>query len=295
MEYRYFSLQPISGALGAEVHGIDLTRDLGADVMAEVKRAWHEHIVLLFRDQDLSVAQQQAFARRFGELIPHPYVTGLDECPEIFRIVREPGEDYSWDNFYHSDLMFLEQPPSASALYAEEVPPYGADTEFCNLYLAYESLSEGLRALLRSLRAVHESGDPAHYHDRYESMHERKNAARSAIHPVVRVHPGTGRESLFVSLAFTTRFEGMTAEESAPLLHYLYHHATQSRFGCRLHWRPGSLALWDNRVSLHHAVADYFGEVSRHRRIMRRATIAGETPLAAGSRPGEPIAAGAGA
>jgi len=292
LAYEHFSLKPISGALGAEISGIDLVHDLDAEAMAEVVSAWHEHIVLLFRDQDMTVEQQQAFAGRFGELIPHPYVTGLDNCPEIFRIVREPGEDFSWDNFYHSDLMFLERPPLGSALYAEEVPPFGADTEFCNLYLAYETLSEGMRTLLKSLRAVHDSGDPAHYHTKYQSMHERENRAQQAVHPVVRVHPDTGRESLFISLAFTTHFEGMTAQESAPLLHYLYEHATQSQFGCRLHWQPGSLALWDNRVSLHHAVADYFGEVTKHRRVMRRATIAGEKPLAAG-QVSPPLAAGA--
>lgn len=281
MDYRYFSIKPISGALGAEVFGIDLSGDIEAATMREIVDAWHEYIVLLFRDQQLSVAQQQAFAQRFGELIPHPYVTGLDECPEIFRIIREPGENFSWDNYYHSDLMFLQRPPLGSALYAEEVPPYGADTEFCNLYLAYETLSPGMQTLLKTLRAVHDSGDPAHYHTKYQSMHERENRAQRCAHPVVRVHPDTGREALFISLAFTTHFEGMTVEESAPLLNYLYRHATQSHFGCRLHWQPGSLALWDNRVSLHHAVADYFGEVTRHRRVLRRATIAGEAPIAA--------------
>ncbi len=281
MSYEHFSLRPISGALGAEVSGIDLAGELSDHAMAEIIRAWHQYIVLLFRDQDLSVARQRAFAARFGELIPHPYVSGLEECPEIFRIVREPGEGYSWDNYYHSDLMFLERPPLGSALYAEEVPPYGADTEFCNLYLAYETLSDGMKTLLKSLRAVNDSGDPAHYHVKYQGMRERTNSARQATHPVVRVHPDTGRESLYISLAFTTHFEGMTVEESAPLLKFLYQHATQSHFGCRLHWQPGSLALWDNRVSLHHAVADYFGEVARHRRVMRRATIAGEKPRAA--------------
>lgn len=281
MSYDSFQVTPISGALGAEIRGIDLSGELDADQQAEVRRALDEFIVLLFRDQDMTLAAQRRFASIFGPLIPHPYVTGLPEDPDIFEIVREPGENYSWDSFYHSDLMFLERPPMASALYAVACPPYGADTEFCNMYLAYEALSPKLREMVATLRGVNESGDTKQWSARYEGMHELRNEPGEATHPIVRVHPGTGRKALYLSPAFTTRFEGMTVQESAPLIDYLYSHATQSRFGCRLHWQPGSLALWDNRVSLHHAVADYFGEVSRHRRVMRRATIEGEAPIAA--------------
>ena len=206
-------------------------------------------------------------------------MTGVDEDPDLFEIVREPGEAFSWDNYYHSDLMFLETPPMASALYGVEVPPYGADTEFCNTYLAYESLSDGMKRLVAPLEGVNESGDPNHWSDKYEGMHELENAPRSATHPIVRVHPVTKRKALYLTPAFTTRFNGMTAQESEPLLSYLYNQATQSHFNCRLQWQAGSLALWDNRASLHHAVADYFGEVAKHRRVMRRATIEGERPL----------------
>jgi taurine dioxygenase len=281
MDYTSFLVQPISGALGAEVTGIDLSQALSATATQEVRHAFSEYVVLLFRDQDLDLAAQRRFANLFGPLIPHPYVTGMDQDPDIFEIVREPGENYSWDNYYHSDLMFLERPPMASALYAVTVPPYGADTEFCNMYLAYETLSGRMKELVETLRGVNESGDPGHWSDKYEGMHRLANAPREATHPVVRVNPDTGRKSLYLSPAFTTRFEGMTVKESAPLIEFLYEHATQSHFGCRLHWQKGSLALWDNRVSLHHAVADYFGEVTKHRRIMRRATIEGEVPVAA--------------
>ena len=280
--YSTFNLHPISGALGAEVFDIDLSVELSDTTVAEIRQALNEYIVLLFRNQSaLSLTTHRQFAALFGPLIPHPYVTGLPEDPDIFEIVREPGEGYSWDNFYHSDLMFLANPPMASALFAVEVPPYGADTEFCNMYLAYETLSSRMQEMLSSLRGVNESGDPSHWSDKYEGMHERRNAPTSAVHPIVRVHPDTGRKALYLSPAFTTHFEGMTVSESAPLINFLYAHATQSQFGCRLHWQQGSLALWDNRVSLHHAVADYFGEVAKHRRVMRRATIEGEVPIAA--------------
>ncbi len=279
-DYTRIRVKPITGALGAEVFDIDLAQPLDDATLAEITRAWHNHLVLIFRDQDLTDQQQYDFSARFGPIIPHPYVKGLPEIPEIFQIIREPGESYSWDSFYHSDLMFLERPPLGATLYAKEIPPYGADTAFTNQYLAYETLSDGMKALLDGLEAVNESGDPVKYSNRYQSMEElAKNDAMSATHPVVRVHPDTGRKSLFASLAFTKRFKGMTEKESLPLLQFLYDHSIQAHLGCRLAWQPQSLALWDNRVCLHHAVSDYFGEVATHRRVMQRATIEGEPPI----------------
>ncbi len=281
-QYVHFNHSPISGALGAVVTGIDLSEDLGPLVVAEIRSALNEYLVLIFRDQNLTLNAHRKFAEYFGNLIPHPYVVVVHLFPDIFEIVREPGEDYSWDNFYHSDLMLLKKPPMGSALYAKEVPPYGADTEFCNMYLAYESLSDGLKEVIDALKVVNESGDTTQWSATYGGMHEKNNEEGCAVHPLVRVHPETRRKSLYLSPAFSTRLEGMTKQESAPLMGYLYSHATQSRFGCRLHWQQGSLALWDNRVSLHHAVADYFGEVTAHRRVMRRATIEGEVPIPVG-------------
>ncbi len=280
-DYQKIRVKPITGAMGAEVFDVDLSGDLDAETWDEINDAFHRFIVLIFRDQDLTDQQQFDFSARFGKIIPHPFVTGLPDHPEIFQIIREPGESYSWDSFYHSDLMFLERPPLGATLYAKEIPPYGGDTAFCNMYLAYETLSHGMKAMLDGLEAVNESGNPEKYHNRYQSMHERKATdAIGATHPVVRVHPVTGRKALFISLAFTKRFKGMTERESMPLLQYLYDHATQVNFGCRLQWQPQSLALWDNRVSLHHGVADYFGENAKHRRVMQRATIEGEIPIA---------------
>jgi taurine dioxygenase len=207
-------------------------------------------------------------------------VKGLPEIPEIFKIIREPGESYSWDGFYHSDLMFLKKPPLGATLYAKECPPFGADTAFTNMYLAYDTLSDGMKDLLDGLEAENESGNPEKYSNRYQSMEELgKKGAMGAVHPMVRVHPGTGKKALFSSLAFTKRIKGMTDKESAPILNFLYEHSKEAHLGCRLQWEKGSLALWDNRVCLHHAVADYFGEVSKHRRVMQRCTIEGEEPI----------------
>ena len=145
--YNNFIVAPIGRALGAVVTGIDLSKKLEPSQVSEVRDALNEFLVLFFRDQTLTVVDQRTFAEYFGNLIPHPCVQGVPEDPDIFRIVRESGEDYSQDNFYHSDLMFLDKPPMGSALYAEEVPPYGADTEFCNMYLAYDALSVGLKKI----------------------------------------------------------------------------------------------------------------------------------------------------
>ena len=280
LTFNRFKVKPISGAMGAEIFDIDLSGEINSETWEEIQDAFHHYLVLVFRDQSLTDKEQFNFSQRFGKIIPHPYVKGLPDIPEIFQIIREPGESFSWDGFYHSDLMFLKTPPMGATLYAKECPPFGADTAFTNMYLAYETLSDGMKSLLNNLEGENESGNPEKYSNKYQSMEELgKKRAMSAVHPMVRVHPVTGRNSLFSSLAFTKRIKGMTDSESAPILNYLYEHSIQTHLGCRLEWKKGSLALWDNRVCLHHAVADYFGEVAKHRRVMQRATIEGEEPI----------------
>ena len=280
LTFNGFKAKPISGAMGAEIFDIDLSGEINSETWREIQDAFHHYLVLIFRDQELTDQDQFNFSQRFGKIIPHPYVKGLPDIPEIFQIIREPGESFSWDGFYHSDLMFLKKPPMGATLYAKECPPFGADTAFTNMYLAYETLSDGMKFLLNDLEGENESGNPEKYSNRYQSMEELgKKGAMGAVHPMVRIHPVTGRKSLFSTLAFTKRIKGMTDSESAPILNYLYEHSIQAHLGCRLEWKKGSLALWDNRVCLHHAVADYFGEVAKHRRVMQRATIEGEEPI----------------
>ncbi len=281
MSQNRVEVQPLTGALGAEVLGFDLSRSLDNETFSRIADAFNEHLVLFFRDQELTTAQHCAFAARFGKLIPHPFVQGLPDYPEVIKIVREPGESYSWDGKFHSDLMFLDEPPLGAALYAKEVPPYGGDTEFVNMYMAYETLSDGMKRLLQGLEGENESGPPSGYYQKFESMHEKENRPMGTTHPLVRVHPATGRKALFVSPGFTKRIKGMADEESRPILDFLCNHAIRPQFMCRFRWRPGSLALWDNRVSLHHAIADFYGEVDGYRRVMHRATIAGDRPIAA--------------
>ena len=281
MGSKAIEVKPLTGALGAEVLGVDLSSSLDNETFSTIVDAFHKHLVIFFRDQELTTEQHRAFAGKFGKLIPHPFVQGLADYPDVIEIVREPGEPFSWDSQFHSDLMFQEEPPMGAALYAREVPPFGGDTMFANMYLAYEALSDTMKDMLEGLEGENESGSPANYYQKFQSMHEKQNEPGKATHPIIRVHPDTGRKSLFVSPGFTKRFKGMTDEESRPILDFLIRHSLRPQFMCRFRWQPGSMALWDNRVSLHNGVPDYYGEADSFRRVMHRATIAGERPIAA--------------
>jgi len=272
------AVQPVAGALGAEISGVDLSKPLDDTVFAEMRQAWLEHLVVFFRDQDLSPAQFLAFARRVGEPIEYPFVKGLDEYPEIIPVLKLAHEKINFGGIWHSDTSYLDVPPMASMLIAREVPPAGGDTEFANMYRAYETLSDGMRHLLDGLVAVNSSANADVSRTREDRLKDsaRDDARKEyvATHPVVRVHPETGRRALYVNIAHTVRFEGMTKEESAPILDYLYRWQVRPELTCRFRWEPGSIALWDNRCARHNAINDYPG----HRRLMHRITLAGDTP-----------------
>jgi taurine dioxygenase len=274
-------IHPVSGALGAEVSGVDLAKELDSQTLGVLRRAWLEHLVLFFREQTLTPPQFLAFARRFGEIIEYPFVKGLDEFPEIIPVVKLEHERINFGGVWHSDTAYLDVPPMASMLLAREVPPAGGDTLFANMYLAYESLSEGMKRLLDGVRAVNSSAKADASRTREDRIAERgRTDARQlyeAAHPVVRVHPETGRKALYVNVAHTVRLEGMTQEESAPILEYLFQHQIRPELTCRFRWRPGSLAFWDNRCAQHNAVNDYAGQ----RRVMHRITMAGDSPKGA--------------
>ena len=271
-------VQPIAGALGAEITGVDLSRDLSDAAVAEIRRVWLEHLVIFFRDQDLPPARFLAFARRFGQPIEYPFVKGLDDFPEIIPVLKLEHEKINFGGIWHSDTTYLDVPPMASMLVAREVPPAGGDTEFANMYLAYETLSDGLKRVLDGLVAVNSSAAADVSRTREDRLKDSARAdARKeyvAAHPVVRVHPETGRRALYVNVAHTVRFEGMTEEESRPLLQYLFRQQTRPELTCRFRWRAGSLAMWDNRCAQHNAINDYQG----HRRLLHRITLAGDKP-----------------
>jgi taurine dioxygenase len=274
--YRHIEVRPIAGALGAELHGVDLATDLDDDVVGEIRAAWLEHLVVFFRGQKLTPAQQIAFARRLGEPIEYPQLKGLPDYPIITPVMKLEHERHNFGGVWHSDTTYLERPPMASMLYAREIPPYGGDTEFANQYLAYEALSEGMRHTLDGLTGISSSLKA----DASKTREDRLKAAGVeqktlvAEHPVVRTHPETGRKALYLNVGHTTKFKGWTERESQPLLDFLFQHQTRPEFTCRFNWAVDSLALWDNRCAMHNPINDYHG----FRRVMHRITLAGDKP-----------------
>jgi taurine dioxygenase len=273
-----FQVKRLAGALGAEIHGIDLAAGLTESLAAQVRQVFLEHQVIFFRDQALTPEQLLRFAQSMGQPIEYPFVKGLPGYPVIIEVKKLEHERSNFGGIWHSDTTYLAQPPMGSMLLAREVPPYGGDTLFASQYLAYENLSEGMRKLLDPLVAINSSAkaDVSKTREDRIASDGRAEARKDyeSEHPVVRTHPETGRKALYVNVAHTVRFRGMSEEESAPLLHYLHQHQVKPEFTCRFSWQPGSLAFWDNRCVQHNPVNDYHG----FRRLMHRITLAGDTP-----------------
>ncbi len=285
MNFRRIALEPVSGNLGAIIKGVDLAT-LNDETFAEIHQAWLEYSVIFFREQRLSPLQQIDFAKRFGEIHFHPYMRGLDDHPEILEIIKEPGDDYTFGAVWHTDQMFNPEPAKATMLYAHEVPKSGGDTQFSNQYLAYETLSDPMKGILKNLKTLN-VGDgfrrgvgKVNRKDRYASnpkmqakIREPGNLPTEAVHPLVRTHPETGRKSLYIG-SHTQNLFGFNESEADTLIDFLRDHSTRPEFTCRFRWEVGSLALWDNRCVQHQALADY-----NERRRMHRITIAGDTPF----------------
>jgi taurine dioxygenase len=271
-------IRPIAGALGAEIHGIDLSRSLSADIVARLRRALLDYLVIFFRDQALSPAQFLAVARCFGTPIEYPFVRGLPDFPDIIEVKKLEHERVNFGGIWHSDTTYLEMPPMGSMLLAREVPPVGGDTMFANMYQAYETLSAGMREMLGGLRAVNSSAKADVTRTREDRVTSSPGGetrkSYEATHPVVRTHPESGRKGLYVNVAHTVRLDGMTEAESAPLLDFLFAHQVKPEFTCRFRWEVGSIAFWDNRAAQHNPINDYHG----HRRVMHRITLAGDRP-----------------
>ncbi len=274
-------IRPWSAAIGAEVLGVDLSAPLDEGVWTQIHEAFRRHLVLFFRDQDLTPEQHLAFSRRFGALEPYPFADGMEGYPELVEVVKLPDEVNAFGSGWHVDMSFREAPPLGAALHAIDVPPAGGDTLFANMHLAFETLSPGMQRLVRRLKAVHDSHLYLSFEDAhlpaYRGMKMRNDdPAEVRAHPLTRVHPESGRTSLFISPDYCGRLEGMNAAESAALLDPLERHATRHELICRFRWEPGSLALWDNRCVMHNALRDDIGARLRgqgFRRVMRRSTI----------------------
>lgn len=281
MPIQTISIRPYSSAIGAEVLGVDLAHPLDEGTWTLIHEAFRQHLVLFFRDQDLSPEQHLAFSRRFGELEPYPYADGMNEYPELVEVVKLADEVETFGGGWHVDMSFRESPPLGAALYAIDVPPAGGDTLFANMHLAFETLSPGMQGLVRRLKGVHDSHlyltftrtqTPA-----YRGMKMRNEyPAEVHVHSLTRVHPVSGRTSLFISPDYCGQLEGMSKAESTVLLDFLERHATRHEFICRFRWEPGSVALWDNRCVMHNALRDDIGarlHGKGFKRVMRRSTI----------------------
>ena len=276
-QYRHIEVRPIAGALGAEVRGVNIAQPLPDAVIAEIRQAWLDHLVIFLPNQKLSPQAQVDFARRFGEPMEYPQLKGLPECPLITPVIKLEHERVNFGGVWHSDTTYLERPPMASMLYALETPPQGGDTLFANQYLAYESLSDRWKQALAGLTGINSSTKAEVTRSREDRLRAAGQETKplTGEHPVVRTHPETGRKALYVNAGHTTQFKGFTLEESAPLLEFLFHHQVKAELTCRYRWEPGSLAFWDNRCTQHYPVNDYHG----FRRIMHRVTLAGDTPV----------------
>jgi taurine dioxygenase len=274
-------IDPLAGALGAEIRGVDLTR-LTDDGWREVHEAFLGYSVLAIRDQQLEPHDMMEIGARFGEPCPYPFVSGIDGFPFIFEVVKEESETVNFGGNWHSDTTYRPTPPLGTLLYAVETPSHGGDTLFASTAAAYEALSDGMKSLLNGLRGVNSaglkhSGGRHQLHQTISSMrlHDIDSGARyEAEHPVVRTHPETKRKALYVSRSHTIRFRDMSEEESRPLVDYLQAHQTRPEFTCRVRWSPGTLTVWDNRCTQHNAINDYHGQ----RRRMRRLTVGPQTP-----------------
>lgn len=283
--YRHLDVQKIAGAGGAEVRGVDLSQDLSQEVLAEIRAALLDNLVIVFRDQDLTPERQLAFARRWGDIHLHPFMQGMPDYPEILAIIKRPTDKKNFGGSWHTDQMFSPSPAMGTMLYAKQVPSAGGDTMFTNLYLAYESLSDGMKAVANKLRTVcvgdnFKQADGKSRKDRYsDTMADMKvkdpgNVQTTSIHPLVRTHPETGRKALYIG-GHVQHFDGMTDEESQPLIDFFMKHSVRPEFTVRVRWQNGTLTFWDNRCTQHFAVNDYPAET----RIMHRITICGDQPF----------------
>lgn len=275
--YRHIEVSPLAGALGAEISGVDLAQPLEAAAISEIRRAFLGHLVIFFRGQQLSPHALVAFAQCFGRAMEYPQLKGLPQCPLVTPVVKLEHERVNFGGIWHSDTTYLDTPPMASMLYALETPPYGGDTLFANQYLAYETLSEGLRKTLAALTGINTSAKAEVSKTREDRLREAGAELKVLVgeHPVARTHPETGRKALYVNVGHTARFKNWTEAESAPLLDYLFAHQVRPEFTCRFRWEPGSLAFWDNRCVQHNPVNDYHG----YRRVMHRVTLEGDKPV----------------
>lgn len=283
--YQRIQVVPLAGSLGAEIGSVDLRRMDDAE-FAEIHRAWLRHQVIYFRGQTMTPDEHLDFARRWGEIHIHPFNAPMEGYPEILQILKTEAATRNNGNRWHSDQMYTAAPAKATILLAREMPPYGGDTMFSNLYLAYETLSDGMKEMLSGLKGVHNGNSSKNFLGGSRAAQAKMGLIPTpqkdpdpdvqtvSVHPIIRTHPETGRKALYIG-SHTERFDGMTDDESKPLLDYLMAHTSRPEFICRVRWEVGTLTMWDNRCCQHYALNDYQGQ----RRCVHKITVKGDTPF----------------
>ena len=283
--YSRIKIVPLAGALGAEITGVDLAR-LDNATFKEIHQAWLDYHVIYFRKQEMTPDEHLTFSKRWGEIHIHPFNAPMDRHPEILQLLKTENGKRNNGNLWHSDQMYTVQPAKATILIAREMPPFGGDTMFSNQFLAYDTLSEGMKNLLAKLKGVNDGNSRKNFRGKTRAELVKTGQATTpqrepdpdvqtvSVHPLVRTHPETGRKSLFVG-SHTIRIDGMSDDESAPILQYLMEHSTRPEFICRVRWEIGTLTMWDNRCCQHYALNDYQGL----RRCVHKITVKGDTPV----------------
>ena len=276
------TVEPVAGALGATVSGIDLSEVSEAAQLDELCQALADHLVVFLPDQELDLDDLERVTDLLGGRDVTPFVDPLEDRPYVIRVIKEPTDALNFANAWHSDLSYLSAPPAYTLLHAWDVPDHGGDTVWSNQYLAYDSLSRGFKSTLEGLRAVHSAGmayGTGGLLDQVKDLTSMaiapsEDAYAEHVHPAVIVHPVTGKKALYLDPVYTTRFEGWTKEESRALLEYVHRLSINENFTCRLRWSVGTLAIWDNRCTMHNALNDYSGV----RREMYRTSVKGSPP-----------------
>ena len=269
----------LSGALGAEISGVDL-KDTSLKNFEIINNLLLEHKVIFFRRQNITPEEQLTLASRFGPIEQHAYVKGLDDYPEIVRIIKKPDEKNQWGENWHSDVSYNVKPTKAVILKSIKIPPVGGDTMFANMELAWETLDVSIKEKIKNKKAIHSSLGAKFFIEDYKAMESNGNYDEySNEHPIVRTHPETRKKILFVNWTYTKKIIGMDKKESDEILNEIFKHQARLDFTCRFQWTENAVAIWDNRSVQHYAIADFFpGRGLGHERIMDRIAVQGDTP-----------------
>ena len=269
----------LSGALGAEIEGIDL-KDTSVENFKKINKLLLEHKVIFFRNQNITEEEQLALAKHFGPLEKHVYVKPLENYPEIIRIIKGPNEKHQWGETWHTDVSYNVKPTKVIILRSIKIPPVGGDTMFSNMEIAYETLDEKIKKKIKGKIAVHSSLGAAAFVDKYEKMSGNGNTNEySNTHPVVRTHPETGKKILYVNSMYTQKIIDMDKKESDEILNEIFKHQERLDFTCRFKWTENAVAIWDNRSTQHQGLTDFFpGKGLGYERIMDRIAIQGDLP-----------------